>query len=55
VITYRDAADWMFAQADRELDAVSSLQMESHLAERPRCCAALGCVDTVRSALASAA
>jgi anti-sigma factor RsiW len=54
MITCREAAEWVSAYADRELDAVSSLQMESHLAECPRCRAALERVDAVRKAIGSA-
>jgi anti-sigma factor RsiW len=54
MITCREAAQWVSAYADRELDAVSSLQMESHLAECPRCRAALERVDAVRTAVGAA-
>ena len=54
MITCREAAEWVSAYADRELDAVSSLQMESHLAACVRCRAALERVDAVRTAVGSA-
>src|SRR5262245_56645455 len=54
MITCREAAEWVSAYADGELDAVSSLQMESHLAQCPRCRAALERVDAVRKAIGSA-
>jgi hypothetical protein len=54
MITCREASKWVSAYADRELDAVSSLQMESHLAECPRCRAALERVDAVLTTLGSA-
>jgi len=54
MITCREASEWVSAYADHELDAVSSLQMESHLAQCPRCRAALERVDAVRAAVGSA-